>query len=162
MPTSLQLLATLFAAITMGLALAHALEFPGKLRLTQEQYLAAQPIYYPGFTVAGGISEPGIVIVLALMLVYAPSHTQFWLIAAALAAFLLVQLIFWLVTQPVNKFWFEGRQLGRTGRRFFGLAPRPGVAPNWTALRDRWEWSHVYRAASAIVGFLLLVLAITL
>jgi hypothetical protein len=33
--------------------LAHALEWPGKLRLSREHYLAVQPIYYPGFTYSG-------------------------------------------------------------------------------------------------------------
>ena len=39
----------------MALALAHALERPGKMRLSKE--LAIQPIYYPGFTF-GGTAEP--------------------------------------------------------------------------------------------------------
>jgi hypothetical protein len=43
----------MLAAVTMALSLAHALELPGKLRLGKEQYLAVQPIYYPGFTIGG-------------------------------------------------------------------------------------------------------------
>jgi len=48
---TLQILTTLLVAIAMAMALAHALELPGKLRLTKEAYLAIQPIYYPGFTI---------------------------------------------------------------------------------------------------------------
>jgi len=52
----------------MGFALAHALEFPGKLRLDQRTYLSVQTIYYPGFTI-GGIAEPlSTVATLALLL----------------------------------------------------------------------------------------------
>jgi len=63
---ALQVLTVMLAAITMALSLAHALELPGKLRLSQEQYLAVQPIYYPGLVI-GGIAEPaGILAALAL------------------------------------------------------------------------------------------------
>jgi hypothetical protein len=44
-------------AIAMSLAPAHALEYPGKLRLDEQAYAAVQAIYYPGFTI-GGIAEP--------------------------------------------------------------------------------------------------------
>ena len=53
----LQVLSLVLIVLAMVPALAHALELPGKLRLTKDAYLAVQPIYYPGFTVAG-ISEP--------------------------------------------------------------------------------------------------------
>ena len=33
---------------------------------------------------------------------------------------------------------------------------------DWTALRDRWEYSHVGRAAVSMVGLILLVAAVTL
>ncbi|MBB4274373.1 hypothetical protein [Rhizobium mongolense] len=49
---ALEILTVLIVAVAMALALAHALELPGKMRLSKEQYLAVQPIYYPGFTSA--------------------------------------------------------------------------------------------------------------
>jgi hypothetical protein len=48
MYVALQVLTVMLAAVTMALSLVHALEFPGKLRLKKEQYLAIEPIYYPG------------------------------------------------------------------------------------------------------------------
>jgi hypothetical protein len=54
---TLQVLTVLFVAVAMALTLAHALELPGKMRLTKEIYFAMQPIYYPGFTI-GGFAEP--------------------------------------------------------------------------------------------------------
>lgn len=45
-------------SLAMALAVAHALEMPGKMRLSREDYFTVQRIYYPGFTI-GGISEPG-------------------------------------------------------------------------------------------------------
>jgi hypothetical protein len=53
----LQVLTVLLVAVVMGLTLAHALEFPGKIRLGREEYLVTQAIYYPGFTIGGGIGE---------------------------------------------------------------------------------------------------------
>src|SRR5436305_14504595 len=74
--------AIMLTAATMGLALAHALELPGKLRLDKERYLAVQPIYYPGFTIGGGIAEVGgIIAVLALLISLPRGTTQFWLVA---------------------------------------------------------------------------------
>ena len=45
----LEVLAVMPAAVTMSLALSHALELPGKLRLGKDQHLALQTIYDPGF-----------------------------------------------------------------------------------------------------------------
>ncbi|CAN5853005.1 hypothetical protein BH20PSE1_BH20PSE1_12420 [soil metagenome] len=55
----LQVLTVILVAVAMALALAHALELPGKMRLDKETYYAMQPIYYPGFTIGGGIGEAG-------------------------------------------------------------------------------------------------------
>jgi hypothetical protein len=66
-------LATLFlVALTMACAVAHALELPGKMRLTKDAYLAVQPIYYPGFTVVGGFAEFGALLMLFALLFVTP------------------------------------------------------------------------------------------
>jgi hypothetical protein len=62
----LKICAVMIVAVAMDMVLAHALELPGKLQLSKEQYLAVQAIYYPGFTF-GGITEPLGVIVTALL-----------------------------------------------------------------------------------------------
>lgn len=49
----LQITCVLLISVALSLSLAHALEFPGKLRLTKSEYLIVQKIYYPGFTVGG-------------------------------------------------------------------------------------------------------------
>jgi hypothetical protein len=35
------------------------------------------------------------------------------------------------------------------------------VAPDWTALRNRWEYSHVARAGCALMSFVALAVAIS-
>jgi len=54
---AMQVITLLLLALAMVPAVAHALELPGKKRLTKETYLAVQPIYYPGFTIIGGFGE---------------------------------------------------------------------------------------------------------
>jgi hypothetical protein len=64
----LQVGTVFLVAIAMSLALAHALELPGKMRLSKETYIAVQTIYYPGFTY-GGLSEVlGMLMTLILLL----------------------------------------------------------------------------------------------
>ena len=161
MYVALQVLTVMLAAVTMALSLAHALELPGKLRLKKEQYLAVQPIYYPGFTI-GGIAEPAVILGTLALLIMTPAGTAaFWLVAGALAALVTVQVICWSKTQPVNSFWLEETELSRSATGFFqtgwGSAPR-----DWTAARDQWERSHILRALAATLGLFLLTIAVAL
>jgi hypothetical protein len=55
----LQVVTVFQVAVTMSLALAHALEPPGKMRLNKETCIAVQTIYYPGFTYGGFGEDPG-------------------------------------------------------------------------------------------------------
>ena len=73
----LQVLTVVLVAVAMALALAHALELPGKLRLDRETYRAVQPIYYPGFTIAGGAEPLSIVSTVVLLLVTPPGSAGF-------------------------------------------------------------------------------------
>lgn len=165
----LQILTVVLVAVAMALALAHALELPGKMRLDRETYNAVQPIYYPGFTVGGGIGEAGgAMSTIVLLLLEPPGSAGFWLTLVALLGLIGMQAVYWLFTHPVNKFWVEGEDLGRFGSGFFsfganrsplGNEPRP---PDWTRLRDRWEYSHVARAALALVSLISLVVAVSM
>jgi hypothetical protein len=159
----LQVVTTTLAAIAMGLSLAHALEYPGKLRLDRETYLATQAIYYPGFT-CGGASEPAGILATVVLLIATPTATAaFWLTLAVLLLLGAAHAVFWLVTQPVNKFWLAGEKLGRAGERFFAVDKARGAEmPDWTVLRDRWEFSHIARAVLQGAAFVLLVIAVTL
>lgn len=165
---AIQVLSVLLVAIAMALSLAHALELPGKLRLRREAYFAVQPIYYPGFTLAGAVGEVGGIIATLVLLALTPSGSaSFWLALAALGALLAMHAVYWVVTQPVNQFWLRGERVARAGAGFFGFDPigrRHAVGHprlNWNALRDRWEYSHVARAALALAALILVVVAVT-
>ncbi len=148
-------------AVTMGLALAHALEFPGKLRLDEPTYRAVQAIYYPGFTIGGLIGEFGAMLVVPVLLYLSPSETgRSELVIIALASLLACHAIYWTVTHPVNKAWLAETELGSLSGLFFGLTAGP--SSDWQRMRLIWEWSHVVRAAFACVSFLAMTFAILL
>jgi hypothetical protein len=160
---TIEIISILLVALAMAPALTHLLEFPGKSRLTKDAYLAVQPIYYPGFTVAGGIGEVGGLISVFVVLLLTPRGTSgFWLRLVALFAMVGMEIIFWLFTQPANKFWLQSTPLGSFGTGFFEVGSgtrRPNDTEDWKRMRDRWEYSHIARARLAVLGFLLLVVA---
>lgn len=163
---ALEILTVLVVAVAMALALAHALELPGKLRLTKAQYLAVQPIYYPGFTI-GGVAEPlGLLLTLTLMFFLPWGSVPFWLAAAAFLALVAMHSCYWLLTHPVNNFWLKDFKLKGAGRGFFAFDPIHRQAstssPDWRALRDRWEYSHVVRAGFGLIALALLVTAVAM
>jgi hypothetical protein len=158
-PAFLMIAAAFASAVVMALTLAHALELPGKRRLDRDHYLATQAIYYPGFTWAG-IVEPLTSILLVALLATTPMEARaFWLLMGALLASLAVQLIFWTVTQRINKYWLETIELSGAAKRLFGTI-EDASRPPWTEMRDRWDRSHLLRALAATIGYLLLLTAL--
>lgn len=157
----LQIVTVTLVAVFLALTLAHALELPGKLRLDKDTYAAVQTIYYPGFTIGAFIGEfGGMVALLALVLLTPPQSPAFGWILAAFVALVAAHAAYWLVTHPVNKFWLRGQHLEGAGKTFFGADPlgRGGAteADDWRRLRDRWEYSHVLRAALGLVSLVTL------
>lgn len=158
---TLQALTIMLAAVGMALSLAHALEFPGKRRLDRHTYLKVQAIYYPGFTV-GGIFEPVAMVAAFALLLFTPLGTlPFWLTLAAFFSLSLAHAIYWAITHPVNRVWLKDEKLDEAGGSFFATGGRTAEG-DWTALRDRWEWSHVARAVLEMVGLAALVAAAVL
>ena len=159
--------ATIFlAAVAMSMALAHALEFPGKMRLNAETYMAVQTIYYPGFTL-GGIGEPlAAIATFFLLIAMRDRNVAFWWILAPLIALIAMHAVFWLVTQPTNKFWLKNQPLSKPEAKFFSVdtpskAGSDGsVDPNWMHFRDRWEYSHIVRAVLSGIALIALAIAV--
>jgi hypothetical protein len=93
----MQLVAVTLVSMSMAPSLAHALELPGKLRLSEEQYRLIQPIYYPGFTIGGGIGEGlGLLATGALLFIAPYGSADFWLAAVAFGCMTGVQVVFWV------------------------------------------------------------------
>lgn len=160
MTVTLKLVSLFLVVLTVTTSVAHALELPGKMRLSREQYLAVQPIYFPGFTIAGGAEPLSIVALIALLALTQRATLAFWLIASALVAASLTHLLYWFLTAPVNKVWLRNETLPETAQRFFGTDGNEKEI-DWTTLRDRWERSHLYRAITSVVALVLLAVALT-
>lgn len=162
----LEVLTVILVAGAMAMALSHALELPGKLRLARQEYFVVQRIYYPGFTIGGGIAEVGGILATFALMLASSGPLQAWLIAGALVALLAMQLVFWFMTQPINKHWLQDVKLNAPAQRFFATEGGDGASvpptQEWTALRNRWELSHVVRAALAMLSLILLTTAIAI
>lgn len=155
MTHAFSILALVLVAITMGLALAHALEYPGKLRLDEVTYRQVQAIYYPGFTIGGLIGEAGALLVMPVLLVMLPfGNERFWWTAAAFACLLACHAVYWTVTHPVNGFWLKDTEVGSAGSAFFSLFAERET--NWQRMRDVWEYSHIGRAVLAMAALIFL------
>ena len=83
-----------------------------------------------------------------------PPHATGALVAAGTT-----HLLYWTLTAPINKVWLKGQVLSPAGQVFFGAGGNAAGAEDWTVLRDRWERSHLYRAATSTFAFLLLAVA---
>jgi len=163
---ALEVITMLLVAVAMSMALAHALEFPGKLRLDRQTYMAVQTIYYPGFTI-GGVGEGlAVIATLALMLAVRHDSVAFWWCFSAFVAVFVMHLVFWFVTQPTNRYWMKNMNLNKAGTAFFnvereGRVDSPaGGTTDWQKLRDRWEYSHLARAALSVIALITLTVAV--
>jgi Domain of unknown function (DUF1772) len=164
MTVVLEILTLLSVSITMALALAHALEYPGKVRLSRQDYETVQEIYYPGFTY-GGVSEGIGLLLLLVLLLLAPGYgAAFWLMLAAFLALSVMHAVYWLFIHPINSFWLKDFELKGFAARFFGFGTGKGRgrSPDWTDLRDRWEYAHIARAALGMLALMVLAAALIL
>lgn len=153
--TALLIATTVLAILTFATSLAHALEYPGKMRLERDAYLRTQKIYYPGFTIAGFAEPLSIIAAGVLAFLCRDNASLLPLVATALAMLVFTHAIYWAMTHPVNGFWLADEKLGRAGDTFFNgqESKRSGSAPDdWLALRNRWERSHIIRAISSGAG----------
>jgi len=146
---TVEIISILLVALAMAPALAHLLEFPGKSRLTKDAYLTVQPIYYPGFTIAGGIGEGGgLIAVLAIL--HATRHASVLAEVDGADSHGRHASCLLAVDAAGNKFWLQGTALGGFGHAFFDFRPgtdrvRRDDPDAWTKMRDRWEYSHIAR-----------------
>jgi hypothetical protein len=162
----LQVITVFLTSIAMSLAVAHALELPGKMRLSKENYIATQTIYYPGFTI-GGISEGVSMVAALVLLLLTPTNTQaFWWTLAGLVGLLAMHAAYWILTHPVNKFWTRDLNLEGAGAGFFAMgkdrltAKAPDSDERWLSFRNRWEYSHVFRAVLSAMALVSLIVAV--
>lgn len=165
----LQVASVFLAAVAMALSLAHTLELPGKLRLDKQTYCAMQPIYYPGFTIGGGIGEGlGMIATLAFLLLTPRTSAAFPWTAIGFVGLVAAHATYWILTHPVNNFWLKNQNLSGVGGSFFRFDPLKRKAQNstsddddvWEGFRNRWEFSHLVRALFSAISLLALIVAV--
>jgi hypothetical protein len=160
---ALQDLTLVVVGFTMAPALAHALELPGKMRVTRDVYFQVQRIYYPGFTIAG-FGGPASILLTAVLLLLTPYRTRaFWFAFIAFCGLVSMEIVYWIVIHPVNKVWVQNVPLNSAASGFFRVGRRnprtEARTPEWTDLRNRWEYAHAVRAGLALCSFVALVIA---
>lgn len=162
----LQVLTIFLTAVAMALAVAHALELPGKMRLDKQTYMAVQTIYYPGFTLGASSEGLAIIAALVLLLLTPRNRAAFWWTLAGLIALVVMHGVYWTITHATNKFWMKNQQVNKAGAKFFSSDPlkQGGVVEkdvdDWKTFRDRWEYSHVVRAILDVIALIALTVAI--
>jgi hypothetical protein len=146
---ALRFTAILLVALVGGLAFAHVLERPAKMKYDGALYLTLQKTLYVewGPPNVGGILEPAAILA-TVVLVFAVRRRRpaFWLTLGAGVALLLAfpVVFFWLVA-PSNE--------------TFLAAPAATVPSNWMALRSSWETGHAIRFVLQLIALGLLVLS---
>jgi hypothetical protein len=158
----LQIVSVLLVSVAMALAVAHALDVPGKLRLDREHYDAAQSNYRPKFRVAGLVGEVGGGGATLLLILATPAESAS--LAWTVAAFLSLAAMhgaYWTIAHPANQFWLlrqHAPSIAPIG--FFATHPvprPPAIATSWSRSRTRWEYAHIIRAVLGAISVIALV-----
>jgi hypothetical protein len=80
----------------------------------------------------------------------------------ALCGLVSMEIVYWIVIHPVNKVWVGDLPLSTAASGFFGVGRRnpssEARTPEWTDLRNRWEYAHAVRAGLALCSFVALVI----
>ncbi len=150
-----------FALIAVtATAVAHALGMPGKMRLSRDDYLAVQRIYFPGFTIVGAAELPTVALLVgsaAATPVGDPAGYWRWAAASLTAA---AQAVYWGVVHPTNGQWLANeRSVGETSGSFFRLG---AVDADWRSQRRRWEAGHLVRCLLAVPATASVVMAMAI
>jgi len=145
---ALRFASLLSVALIFGLAFCHAMEIPGKLRLSGTEWLIVQQNLYVTFGAPIGATIEVASIALTWVVVFlvrARRPAFAWTLAAAVCV--TAGLAEWfLVVQPMNAV------LG-------GWTP-DALPADWTRVRDRWELGHVLHAGFFGLAFCALVIAL--
>lgn len=142
---TLQILLLVVLAVSLIPAGAHLFEMSGKLRLPDDAYMQVQTIY-------AGWALFGLPIFLALALLalhawlFRHDRRVLWLSLSGVALIALTQAVFWTYTQPMN-----------------ALTDNWTVAaPDISAARAQWEYSHAVNAFLTFAAFLAGAVAVVL
>jgi hypothetical protein len=139
------------AALAIGAPLAHVLEMPVRRTYDPALYVTVTHTLYRYFGIVGAMIEVGAVVGAVVWAAgLGRSRTSAvsahrWAMAGA-ACLVLAHALFWLLVNPVNQ-------------AFAAWTPT-AVPPDWTRLRDQWEFTHAARAGFFLLGFCALLASV--
>lgn len=140
---ALYTLAFIFAALSLGPALAHLLELPNKIGLPRDQYFIVQTIYN-GWALLGIVVVGALLSILALAIALRRERGPMIWAVVALLCIAAAQLVFWTYTYPVNVATTNWTQ----------------IPPNWEELRSQWEYSHAAGSMFTLASMMALVMSV--
>jgi hypothetical protein len=137
-------------ALAIGAPLAHVLEMPVRRTYDPALYVTVTHTLYRYFGIVGAMIEVGAVVGAVGAAGLGTSRTsprsaRRWAVAGA-ACLVLAHALFWLLVNPVN-------------HAFASWTPA-AVPPDWTQLRDQWEFTHAARAGLFLLGFCALLASV--
>jgi hypothetical protein len=134
--------ALLSTALALGAALAHALELPNKISLSEHEYFIVQKAYRGWDRLAFLLlAELGSMSAVAVQWRHEPRIL--WPTVIAIACLLCAQAAFWIYTYPANTATHNWTT----------------VVPDWQARRRQWEYSHAVGAAFQVLAMSALTIA---
>jgi hypothetical protein len=135
--------ALLATALALGAGLAHALELPAKITLSQADYFTVQQIY-AGWNRLAYLLLIELLALVAVAILYRHDARVLVPVLAALPALAASQALFWLFTFPANQ----------------ATANWTEQPPHWELLRTQWEYSHLAGAACQALALIALIVAV--
>jgi hypothetical protein len=134
--------ALLSTAVALAGALAHLLELPAKMGLSQDHYFIVQGIYR-GWWQFAYVLAIQLLSILALMVLTRGMPRAFWPAVVALLCLVGAQAVFWIYTQPAN-----------------AATDNWTIQPvHWETLRRQWEYSHATGAVLQLLAMSALIVA---
>ena len=135
--------AAIATAFSLGPALAHALELPAKIAMSQDDYFVVQRIYQGWDRMAFVLAIQLVSIVGVIVLNRRDGGVLRWA-AIALGALVAAQIVFWTFTFPANR----------------ATSNWTNVPADWERLRFNWEYSHLAGAVFQVLCMTAIVIAL--
>ena len=144
----LRVVCLLFAALAMGMHLAHALELEPKFQWAPDLYLPVQTSLYRWFGIIGPVLELIALLSIATLTVLTRREPAQLRLLAVSVAMLVLGLVVWLtVVMPANA-GIDAWALSRT-------AP-----PDWMRVRAQWQYGQAGIFVLHLIGFCALALSV--
>jgi hypothetical protein len=136
----------LLAALSMGMAWAHALELGPKMALPETDYILVQGIYQE-FGRLGAVIEPAAILAAVILTLLVRGRRRAFPFSLAGAVLLALAFVVWIAfVMPANA--------------ELAVWDATGAPADWQRIRNQWEYAHLARFVLQLAGFCALLLSI--